>query len=583
MRVLSLVRLLLCNPRTVVHVFPRSLSALARCERASLWHFTGFYTGLATRVAGPCKPHGSDLAIFFCFFPFSCTILHLLHRSPFSSMHSTVSMGTFASSSFSFCDSRGPGFLFVVHVPLHPEDGGHDTSQWRSGGTHDVPTCTSTVAMDPTDGSWQERAVQIEAPELGCHVDVLGVAHVSATSAKDAVGAVRGEGARVRADAVVLELDAHRLRALLERETWRMDSREETRSSMDVLRRWAELGTNGYATRLVHFGAQAVLGAEPGGELRAAYRAAKEAGAMVVLGDRPASVTLQRMAARGRTMNVASEEWEHLQNNRPERSNQNPSQRETMEEERQETHRWENTHQSTIETKSSGDEQLIKAAERAGCSNAREAMKALQRMFRKGSHEPIVTSDLREVRKCANAAIEHMRDKALVEVPSVESNFRTTLLEERNLILAKAIKDTCKKCSNSQRDVRVVAVVGASHVPGIQKEWEHCDTPEALAKISEYNQSVPYDVVSPRSSYALLGLGALGAVSLARRFPKLVVRGSGVIVGSLLVAGGVALHGVVQMEKQLQRLADASQRLKEEEEMGFWNDSESMEYKMYRE
>mmetsp|Transcript_1995 Transcript_1995/g.12701 ORF Transcript_1995/g.12701 Transcript_1995/m.12701 type:complete len:438 (+) Transcript_1995:3122-4435(+) len=437
--------------------------------------------------------------------------------------------------------------------------------------------------MDPTDGSWQERAVRIEAPELGCHVDVLGVAHVSTTSAKDAAGAVRGEGARVRADAVVLELDAHRLRALLERETWRMDSGEVTKSSMDVLQRWAETGTKGYATRLVHFGARAVLGAEPGGELRAAYRAAKEAGAMVVLGDRPASVTLQRLAARGRTMNVPSKEWEQLQNDHPEMSNPSPSQPETMEEQGQETHRWESNRTSAFETKSSEDEQLIKAAERAGCNNAREAMKALQRMFRKGSHEPIVTSDLREVRKCANAAIEHMRDKALVEEPSVESNFRTTLLEERNLILAKAIKDTCKKCSNLQRDVRVVAVVGASHVPGIQKEWEHCDTPEALAKISEYNQSVPYDVVSPRSSYALLGLGAFGAASLARRYPKLVIRGSGVIVGSLLVAGGVALHGIVEIEKQLQRLADASQRLKEEEDMGFWNNSKPMEYRAYRE
>jgi len=464
-----------------------------------------------------------------------------------------------------------PSFLGPVRPRNRPGGSSKPTPWMPPGKIFSSPGVELAAAMEGSRTRWQDRAVRIEAPELGCHVDVLGVAHVSATSAEDAVGAVRGEGARVQADAVVLELDAHRLRALLERETWQMEGPSGPMSSMDVLHRLAEEGTKGYATRIVHFAAQAVLGAEPGGELRAAYKAAKQVGAMVVLGDRPASITLQRMAARGRTMTLASEEWELLQDHRKDEAGKKPNRTEEMDGERDETRGWEGSDSSMRKSKDNGEEQLIKAAERAGCNNAREAMKALQRMFRKGSNEPIVTSDLREVRKCANAAIEHTRDKALVEEPVVESNFRTTLLEERNLILAQAIKDTCRKCSNMQRDVRVVAVVGASHVPGIQKVWEQCDTPDARAKISEYNQSMPYDVVSPRSSYALLGLGALGAVSLARRYPKIVIRGSGVMVGSLLVVGGVALHGAVEMERQLQRLANASKRLAEEEEMGFWS------------
>jgi pheromone shutdown-related protein TraB len=114
---------------------------------------------------------------------------------------------------------------------------------------------------------------------------LVGTAHISARSADE----VREVIARVRPDAVCVELDEARRKALADREAWReMDLVQIVRRKQASML-LAHLILASFQRRL---GEQ--LGIRPGAEMVAAMEAAQAAGAELVLADREIQITLRR-------------------------------------------------------------------------------------------------------------------------------------------------------------------------------------------------------------------------------------------------------------------------------------------------
>lgn len=127
-----------------------------------------------------------------------------------------------------------------------------------------------------------------EVLELGgTRYTLLGTAHVSRTSA-EAVEALASSG---RFDAIAIELDAGRHAALVDPERWaKLDLFKVLREGKVALVA-ANLALGAFQQRIAE-----QFGIEPGQEMRAAIRAAKEAGLPLLLIDRDVGVTLRRVS-----------------------------------------------------------------------------------------------------------------------------------------------------------------------------------------------------------------------------------------------------------------------------------------------
>jgi len=127
-----------------------------------------------------------------------------------------------------------------------------------------------------------------EVEAHGVRFTLLGTAHVSKTSA-DTVAALVASG---RFDAVAIELDAGRHAALTDEDAW---------AKMDLFRVFRERKAGMVAANLALGAFQQrladQLGIEPGAEMKAAIRAAGEAGLPLQLVDRDIGVTLRRVYA----------------------------------------------------------------------------------------------------------------------------------------------------------------------------------------------------------------------------------------------------------------------------------------------
>ena len=121
---------------------------------------------------------------------------------------------------------------------------------------------------------------------MGCKVHLLGTAHTSQESADEARRLVRN----VKPDMVMVELCKARRSILRQQEVGKVPTLEEmirdVRSGQVPI--WGVL----YSWLLAKVAEE--LGVLPGAEFRAAYEAAMEVGAGVVLGDRSVKLTLAR-------------------------------------------------------------------------------------------------------------------------------------------------------------------------------------------------------------------------------------------------------------------------------------------------
>lgn len=168
----------------------------------------------------------------------------------------------------------------------HPLDSDSDRDVSRIA--HDT---SSEDDRDDLDGLANHRVLHIHGTPVGiCEVHLLGTAHVSWDSARDAVRLVRA----VRPDVVFLELCEARRRVIQPRPT--DVPTDETPSPRRMVEMWRR-GTPVWG--IVHAYILAVaakeLGVPPGAEFAAAAAAASEVGGCeVVLGDRDVGTTLRR-------------------------------------------------------------------------------------------------------------------------------------------------------------------------------------------------------------------------------------------------------------------------------------------------
>ena len=144
------------------------------------------------------------------------------------------------------------------------------------------------MRMDPVH---EPHIVRLTLPPGGGECFILGTAHVSRQSAEEAERCVRS----LRPDVVVVELDEARYRSLVA-------GRKSALSDGDSAWKLAKLTLAGDAPRFAGAALYDVIGAvlasQPGAEFVAAIRAAEECGAVVVLGDRSARATLERLRLR---------------------------------------------------------------------------------------------------------------------------------------------------------------------------------------------------------------------------------------------------------------------------------------------
>lgn len=185
----------------------------------------------------------------------------------------------------------------LQNAPMRLDFGMPDETRAANGPSlpDDVgPTGDSELTADaaaPTDD--QLRALAGDQPievvvRDGVRYTLLGTAHVSKTSA-ETVRSMIGSG---KFDAVALELDVARHRALAE---------PEAHAQMDLLKvlRQGKAGMLAVNLALAAFQQRMAdqFGVEPGAEMRAAIAEAKSAGLPVLLIDRDIGITLRRVNA----------------------------------------------------------------------------------------------------------------------------------------------------------------------------------------------------------------------------------------------------------------------------------------------
>src|SRR5690606_21534463 len=122
----------------------------------------------------------------------------------------------------------------------------------------------------------------------GVEFTLLGTAHVSRTSA-DTVASLIATGDY---DAVAIELDAGRLAAITDADTWSKTDLKKVLREGKAGMLAVNLALSAFQQRLAD-----QFGIEPGAEMRAAVQGAKERGLPLLLIDRDIGVTLRRVYA----------------------------------------------------------------------------------------------------------------------------------------------------------------------------------------------------------------------------------------------------------------------------------------------
>lgn len=292
----------------------------------------------------------------------------------------------------------------------------------------------------------------------------------------------------------------------------------------------------------------ALLQAEPGGEFLAAIRAAEECGCEVVLGDRSAGVTVERLRARLREAALQGRAA-GATGTQPQSPRVAPSAEKVRE---------------ALEAR-------LRSAG-AACEPPELVLLSTQRLMAAALQGgPVDKRDLGRIRECGSAMVDHMRDQVLVDggvsddaftgmPPAAAAAVRATLVDERDFILARSLQ-------LRPAAARVLGVVGAAHVRGIEREWAAVRGPAADARAAAYERPMPEELRARGGTggeRAVAAAGLATAALLAARRPGLVARLGGFVAGATAVSFAVAAAGVRRLEAAMGALAAADAELREE-------------------
>jgi pheromone shutdown protein TraB len=338
---------------------------------------------------------------------------------------------------------------------------------------------------------------RLRHPTTGADVHVIGTAHVSGASADHVRAAILAE----RPDTVVIELCPGRLASLVERalSTRSRTAHHKVGTFGDALRVVVSGGFVPTALSVAYACVGAVMGGVPGAEFLAAVDAAKDVGAQVVLGDVDERLIFARILSRMTYGDDAWKRWKLDREAAAAASSSSSSGGGGKEEEDAERRRVDAATAAVLDDDAAvlvkgkrtevprrWREGVVRAIVAAKCENPGDVERALYGVLDpSGEVDP---ADVATLRKCGTRAMDFVMAEIatsgdltkLMKGDAAKKGEQKwawatmeTLSTDRDLVLAHSLQ-------RSRRAKRIVGVVGAAHVRGIERLWE--DVPTAASQ-----------------------------------------------------------------------------------------------------
>lgn len=362
------------------------------------------------------------------------------------------------------------------------------------------------------EDEWETRWAKVphatlRHPETRAAVTLIGTAHVSKAAAEETRELIMRE----RPDVVVLELDPHRLNALVrDAHTAKPCQAAADRFVSTSLFQSGPTQAIGLAYSLVG----ALLGTTPGAEFLAAIDAAKEVGAEVVLGDLDVNITTSRAWKR-----QYHELGRSIETNR---GRPRVSEDEAVDEDLlpSEDLRIEiqNGEGEPIPVKYRLPSTARRIMRDAGCGANRAELDKVEESVWRLLGRPVRVDDIARLRGCGEKVLEYVRSDDFLKRADLDGSpaMQKTIKEDRDLVLTHSLH----RAAGHARVKKVVGVVGAAHIPGIKEHWNSVPTDESRDRYNEALNPIPKecaDDMTPGFSLGLcLGAGAALSMGVTR-------------------------------------------------------------------
>ena len=355
------------------------------------------------------------------------------------------------------------------------------------------------------EDEWETRWAKVphatlRHPETRAAVTLIGTAHISKAAAEETRELIMRE----RPDVVVLELDPHRLNALVrDAHTAKPCQAAADRFVSTSLFQSGPTQAIGLAYTLVG----ALLGTTPGAEFLAAIDAAKEVGAEVVLGDLDVKITTSRAWKR---------QFHELGRMETYRGRPRVSEDEAVDEDLlpSEDLRIEiqNGEGEPIPVKYRLPSTARRIMRDAGCGTKRTELDKLEESVWRLFGRPVRVDDIARLRGCGEKVLDYARSDDFLKQANLDGApaMQKTIKEDRDLVLTHSLH----RAAGGARVKKVVGVVGAAHIPGIKEHWNSVPTDESRDRYNETLNPIPKECADDMTPGFFLGscLGATAAV-----------------------------------------------------------------------
>ena len=357
------------------------------------------------------------------------------------------------------------------------------------------------------EDEWETRWAKVphatlRHPETRAAVTLIGTAHISKAAAEETRELIMRE----RPDVVVLELDPHRLNALVrDAHTAKPCQAAADRFVSTSLFQSGPTQAIGLAYTLVG----ALLGTTPGAEFLAAIDAAKEVGAEVVLGDLDVKITTSRAWKR---------QFHELGRMETYRGRPRVSEDEAVDEDLlpSEDLRIEiqNGEGEPIPVKYRLPSTARRIMRDAGCGTKRTELDKLEESVWRLFGRPVRVDDIARLRGCGEKVLDYARSDDFLKQANLDGApaMQKTIKEDRDLVLTHSLH----RAAGRARVKKVVGVVGAAHIPGIKEHWDSVPTDDSRDRYNEALNPIPKECADDMTPGFFLGLclGAGAAVSV---------------------------------------------------------------------
>ena len=356
------------------------------------------------------------------------------------------------------------------------------------------------------EDEWETRWAKVphatlRHPETRAAVTLIGTAHISKAAAEETRELIMRE----RPDVVVLELDPHRLNALVrDAHTAKPCQAAADRFVSTSLFQSGPTQAIGLAYTLVG----ALLGTTPGAEFLAAIDAAKEVGAEVVLGDLDVKITTSRAWKRQFRELGRIETYR----GRPGRVSEDEAVDEDLLPSEDLRIEIQNGEGEPIPVKYRLPSTARRIMRDAGCGTNRAELDKIEESVWRLFGRPVRVDDIARLRGCGETVLDYARSDDFLKQANLDGApaMQKTIKEDRDLVLTHSLH----RAAGGARVKKVVGVVGAAHIPGIKEHWNSVPTDESRDRYNEALNPIPKECADDVTPGFFLGscLGATAAV-----------------------------------------------------------------------